>query len=142
MEILYEFCVCREEMYANRRNLIIRNLENDIRLNERKKIWISGIVSNSIQLPLENDNNLRIENLEPPYEDLLQISCRQFQRANITKLEQKILDLRDQLSRILKTTPRKLWQYDLEAWFNFYFGSGKRSADTVEEKSETKRLKQ
>ena len=120
-------------MYANRRNLIIQNLENDIRLNE-KKIWISGIVSNSIHLPLEDDDNLRIENLEPPYDDLLQIPCRQFQRANIIKLEQKILDLRDQLLRILKTTPRKLWQYDLEAWYNFYFGSGKRSAHTVEEK--------
>lgn len=119
LEIMQEFYDVRLIAYEKRKEFLIKNLKEQIFINESKQKYIDAINSNKLKLhKLDDDNiNKQLDLMklykENNYDYLLNMPSRSLTKINIKNLDIKINNLKKELDRIKKLTPKQIWLNDL-----------------------------
>lgn len=119
IEILNEFYELRLEAYEKRKSNLIKTLREQIFINESKQKYIQAIISNKLQLHKLDDEKI-IKNLDSMklyndngYDYLLNMASRSLSKSNILSLENKITNLKKELTKTKKLTSKDFWLNDL-----------------------------
>ena len=125
--IFNEYCAHREALYEKRRQHLMVQVQHDRDKVSRKRLWVQKVVDGTIALPIVDD--LEVEGIAPPYDDLFQIPLKQLKASSIAKMGQAILNLDSRLVELSHTTARAMWKVELDAWHASFYEPLKREPE-------------
>jgi len=119
-EILEEFYNWRLEFYSKRKELMIKKLkdENNYLFNQIKFIKLV-IDSNGKIFKLDDKQMIlfleknKIDKVVDSYNYLTLMTFKQLTKANLDKLDSKLIDIKSQIKKLEKITNKDLWLKDL-----------------------------
>ena len=119
LEILQEFYEIRLVAYEKRKEFLIKNLKEQINIEESKQKFILAIINNKLQLhKLDDDKiNNKLDSMKlykiSNYDYLLNMPSRSLTKSQILSLKTKITILKKDLDIIKKLTAKQIWLNDL-----------------------------
>lgn len=125
-EILLTYMKKRLELYVERKARLIAQLESDIALAKQKLRFIEEVEKDVIQVIRVPEEKIRKKLLERKYEPmddfqhLLQIPIRDFTKAKIQSLVEKIRGLTQSLDKLKNKKPEEFWREELAALLYAY----------------------
>jgi DNA topoisomerase-2 len=118
-DICNEFYKWRLPFYQKRKELIIKNLENEILLLTNQVQWINIVKTNknifnigeTDLIKLLKDNKINM--IDNTYDYLINMSFKNLSKTNLDKLTNKIIELKKEKKIIENKTDKELWLTDL-----------------------------
>lgn len=125
-EMLEEFYKIRLIKYEQRRKLLLKILDGDLKINMNKLRWVKLILDGKIDLRKNNYQDLikyltkhKFDTKNNNYDYLLNISIRDMTKDNYNKLVEKIKNIRLKITKLENTNGKKLWIEDLTVLDNY-----------------------
>ena len=115
-EVFYKW---RLPFYQKRKELIIKNLENEIILLLNQVNWINIVKTNKNIFNLDESeltkllNNNKIKMIDNSYDYLINMSFKNLSKTNLNKLTNKINEFKQEKKIIEQKTDKELWLDDL-----------------------------
>lgn len=118
-EIFVEFCRKRYDLYENRKNKIIKSLEDALRQEKVKHRFITDVMQDNVVIFKKTEKEVadQLQKLKYPqeyYTMLYTIQIRSFTKDHVSALEKKIKDLEKQLRELRSTTVETMWHRELD----------------------------
>lgn len=123
-EILNSFYIWRLSFYNKRKDLLLNNLNNDIKYYNNQIKFIELVINNTNLFKLsENDiisflQKNKITKHNNSYDYLINMTFRQLTKTNLDKLNNKLKDTRLKYKSIQNLSNKDLWLNDLQDLFN------------------------
>jgi DNA topoisomerase-2 len=119
-DICNEFYKWRLPFYQKRKELIIKNLEDEILLLTNQVQWINIVKTNknifnideTDLIKLLKDNKIKM--IDNTYDYLINMSFKNLSKINLDKLTNKIIEFKKEKKIIEHKTDKELWLYDLD----------------------------
>jgi DNA topoisomerase II len=117
---LTRWCESRLDLYRQRREKIVRDINYNLNVSESKKLFINAIVEGTLDLSnseqyildfLQSRDFFRVNN---SFSYLLDLTVRNFTQENLEKTVLHILELKKQLESTKNLTEKNLWKIDLD----------------------------
>lgn len=120
-EILEDFYKWRLGFYGKRKNLMLAKLNASIKMNSNQINWIKLVAKDNGKIFKLDEKSMKkylidnkIEQVDNSYDYLTSMTFKQLTRANLEKMETKLLELKKQHNQIDLLTDNDLWLNDLK----------------------------
>ena len=119
-KIIDTFYDIRLTKYGERKQLLLKQLKEELMYQENKLQWLFLIIHKKIDLlKYNNDQLIKLLNSKKfvvkndSYDYLLNIAVRNMTKENMDILKQKINDIKHDIDKLTKLTPVKIWINEL-----------------------------
>jgi DNA topoisomerase II len=126
-EIVEYFCQERFKLYEKRRNVCLKNMNNELLFATSKKQFIEDIISEKIILHKKTEEvifselkALKFPEKDGNYDYLLRMQILSFSKPKIDKLQSEIKILEAEIKKLQATTPGDLWLEDISNFEKAY----------------------
>ena len=110
-----QFCKIRYEQYILRKELYLKKLEEDLRIESLRLAFVEDVISGRLDIRGANEENYVPYMEEKGYPDtFLGMAYRSFSKKKADALRKQIEELEQQCEKYRTTHPGDLWLEDLQ----------------------------
>ncbi len=139
-EILDEFCLIRYELYVKRKEYILEDFKQQLKILKNKMRFLKEVMEGSLEIQ-DVDETLLVKELEKRgydkkheksedtekdekdvsnYQYLLTMHIRSFTKQKLEFLQNEIDKIEKEVARVKKTSPEQMWTHDLDEFESEY----------------------
>jgi DNA topoisomerase II len=119
-KIIDEFYTIRLEKYKERKKFLLKQLKEELSINESKMNWLSMILNNKIDLRKLKQQDIintltkkKLVMKNDSYDYLLNMSIKEMSKDNLERLKEKIKTIKIKIKDLEKKSPTDLYRNDL-----------------------------